>query len=175
MPTTLPMSRISCWLPMSRLKCGGPESTESNRIVRQLIHQPHFPDGLALSDDRQSIEVRRRGELILNSPSVPVILRFSAMSRTTEISALCGVIKQARSHDATFTSFVENTVNGRAGVQLGVRRDHSQCDQIMDGGPVSLSVSVAQAGLYTGAPIDSCAETLRIAQLLEPRLPRAGS
>jgi hypothetical protein len=36
-------------------------------------------------------------------------------------------------------------------------------------------VSVAQAGSYTGPPIDPCAEAMRIAQMIEPRLPKAGS
>jgi hypothetical protein len=38
-----------------------------------------------------------------------------------------------------------------------------------------LVVSVAPSGLYTGPPIDSCAEAMRIAQMIEPRLPKAGS
>jgi Protein of unknown function (DUF3558) len=81
---------------------------------------------------------------------------------------------QARRYDPAFTSFAENTVNGRAGIQLGVRRDREQCAQFMDGGPVSLVVSVA-ASSSLGPPIDPCAEALRIAQMIEPRLPKAGS
>ncbi len=82
---------------------------------------------------------------------------------------------KARRNDPAFTSFSENTVNGRAGVQLGVRRDRTQCAQLMDGGPVSLTVAVAPA-FSRGAPkIDSCAEALRIAQMIEPRLPKVGS
>lgn len=81
---------------------------------------------------------------------------------------------QTRRNDPAFVSFEENTVNGRAGVQLGVRRDRSQCAQFMDGGPVSLVVSVA-ASSSLGPPIDPCAEALRIAQMIEPRLPKAES
>lgn len=82
---------------------------------------------------------------------------------------------KARRHDPAFTSFVDNTVNGRSGAHLSVYRDRTDCTQFMDGGPVSLAVSVAQAGLYSGPPIDSCAQALRIAQMIEPRLPKVGS
>ncbi|HYZ35531.1 MAG TPA: DUF3558 family protein [Pseudonocardiaceae bacterium] len=82
---------------------------------------------------------------------------------------------QARRNSPAFTSFVDNTVNGRPGARLSVDRDRDDCTQLMDGGPVSLSVSVAPAGLYSGSQIDSCAEAMRIAQVIEPRLPRAES
>jgi hypothetical protein len=82
---------------------------------------------------------------------------------------------RARRNDPAFTSFVDNTVNGRPGVHLSVESDSSDCSQLIDGGPVSLVVAVAQAGLYSGPKIDSCAEALRIAQMIEPRLPKAGS
>jgi hypothetical protein len=78
---------------------------------------------------------------------------------------------QARRRDPAFVSFADNTVNGRAGVQLEVRRDRTQCGQLMDGGPVSLTVSVA-ASSSLGPSIDPCAEALRIAQMIEPRLPK---
>ena len=82
---------------------------------------------------------------------------------------------RARRNSPTFTSFVDNTVNSRAGAHLSVDRDRDDCTQLMDGGPVSLSVSVAPAGLYAGPKVDSCAEALRIAQMIEPRLPKVGS
>jgi hypothetical protein len=79
---------------------------------------------------------------------------------------------QPRRRDPTFVSVADNTVNGRVGTQLVLDRDRSQCTQLMDGGPVSLTVSVA-ASSTLGAPIDACAEALRIAQMIEPRLPKA--
>jgi len=82
---------------------------------------------------------------------------------------------KARRHDPAFTSFADNTVNGRAGAHLSVDRARDDCTQLIDGGPVSLTVSVSPAGLYTGPKIDSCAEALLIAQMIEPRLPKAGS
>ncbi|HET9254466.1 MAG TPA: DUF3558 family protein [Pseudonocardiaceae bacterium] len=82
---------------------------------------------------------------------------------------------RARRNDPAFTSFADNTVNGRTGAHLSVERDRRDCTQLIDGGPVGLVVSVAQSGLYTGPPIDSCAEAMRIAQMIEPRLPKAGS
>ena len=84
-------------------------------------------------------------------------------------------VYQARRDDPAFTSFSENTVNGRAGIQFSVERDRTDCAQLMDGGPVSLTVAVAPAFSLDPPKIDSCAEALRIAQLIEPRLPRAGS
>jgi Protein of unknown function (DUF3558) len=78
---------------------------------------------------------------------------------------------KARRRDPSFVTFAENTVNGRAGAQLSVRGDGSDCTQVMDGGPVSLTVSVALAFDLNPPKIDPCAEALRIAQIIEPRLP----
>ncbi|MGH4024762.1 MAG: DUF3558 family protein [Pseudonocardiaceae bacterium] len=78
----------------------------------------------------------------------------------------------ARRDDPAFSSFRENTVHGRAGVQLSVEETpNNDCVQLMDGGPVSLSVAVARAYSPERLPLDVCAEALRIAELIEPRLP----
>ncbi len=83
---------------------------------------------------------------------------------------------KARRHSPTFTSFVDNTVNGRTGAHLSVDRDRTDCTQLMDGGSVSLTVSCgAERSASMDQPVDSCAEALRIAQMIEPRLPKAGS
>ncbi|MBV8541730.1 MAG: DUF3558 domain-containing protein [Pseudonocardiales bacterium] len=82
---------------------------------------------------------------------------------------------KARQHDPAFTSFADNTVNGRAGAHLSVDRERDDCTQLVDGGLVSLVVSVAPAFSLSGPSVDSCAEALRIAQMIEPRLPKAGS
>jgi hypothetical protein len=82
---------------------------------------------------------------------------------------------QARRHDPAFTSFADNTVNGRAGVHFSVVRDRTDCAQLIDGGSVGLVVAVAPAFSLEPQPIDSCAEALRIAQMIEPRLPKVGS
>lgn len=80
----------------------------------------------------------------------------------------------ARRDDPAFVTFGENAVNGRAGVHFGVRSSGDQCEQLIDGGAVSLAVSVA-ASSSLDPPIDPCADALRIAQLIEPRLPKAES
>lgn len=80
----------------------------------------------------------------------------------------------ARRDDPAFTRFQENTVNGRAGAQLSVESDRTDCAQIVDGGSVSLRVAVAPAFSLEPLPIDSCAEALRIAETIEPRLPQTG-
>ncbi len=77
---------------------------------------------------------------------------------------------KARPRGPAFITFAENTVNGRAGVRFGV--DPDGCEQLIDGGPVSLVVNVASM-LRPNAPrINPCAEALRIAQLIEPHLPK---
>ena len=73
-----------------------------------------------------------------------------------------------------FTHFRDNMVNGRDGVQFSVRTPDEQCVQLMDGGPVSLAVGVAKAFSREPVPLDPCAEALRIAEMIEPRLPKAG-
>ena len=79
----------------------------------------------------------------------------------------------ARREGPQFVNFRENTVNDRAGVQFSVIRARPQCVQLLDGEPVSLRVAVAESGL--GPPIDACAEVLRVAEMVEPRLPKAGT
>ena len=82
---------------------------------------------------------------------------------------------KARQRGPALITFAENTVNGRAGVRFGVETDGTDCEQLIDGGSVSLVVSVAPAISATRPKIDSCAEALRIAQMIEPRLPKVRS
>ncbi|MGH3824786.1 MAG: DUF3558 domain-containing protein [Pseudonocardiaceae bacterium] len=82
---------------------------------------------------------------------------------------------KARQPGPALITFTENTVNGRAGVRFGVERDGTDCEQLIDGGSVSLVVSVAPALSANGPKVDSCAEALRIAQMIEPRLPKTSS
>ncbi len=80
---------------------------------------------------------------------------------------------QAHRQDPKFFNFMDNTVNGRAGAHFGVVPNGSQCAQLIDGGSVSLSVSVAVPSNVSPPPIDPCAEALRISQMIAPRLPKA--
>lgn len=73
-----------------------------------------------------------------------------------------------------FINYTDNMVNGRRGARFRVDRGGTDCEQLMDGGPVSLVVSVAPATMGNTRPVDSCAEALRIAEIIEPRLPKAG-
>lgn len=93
------------------------------------------------------------------------------LSLERDNSTLAGY--QAHRQDPKFFNFMDNTVNGRAGAHFGVVPNGSQCVQLIDGGSVSLSVSVAVPAKTSAPPIDPCAEALRIAQLIEPRLPTA--
>jgi hypothetical protein len=80
---------------------------------------------------------------------------------------------QAHRQDPKFINFMDNAVNGRAGAHFGVDPNGSQCAQLIDGGSVSLSVSVAVPANPSPPPVDPCAEALQIAQMVEPRLPKA--
>jgi Protein of unknown function (DUF3558) len=82
---------------------------------------------------------------------------------------------RARQRGPAFITVTENAVNGRAGVTFAVDRDGgTDCEQLIDGGSVSLVVHVASTSSPDGPRTDSCAQALRIAQLIEPRLPKAG-
>lgn len=93
------------------------------------------------------------------------------LSLERDNSTLAGY--EAYRHDPQFINFMDNTVNGRAGAHFGVDPKGSQCAQLIDGGSVSLSVSVAVPANAGPSPVDPCAEALRIAQMIEPRLPKA--
>lgn len=82
---------------------------------------------------------------------------------------------KARQRGPAFITYAENTVNGRAGIRFAVDSGGTACEQLMDGGSVSLVVSVAPAMSLNAPKVDSCAEALRIAQKIEPRLPKARS
>lgn len=75
-----------------------------------------------------------------------------------------------RQDDPAFTSFRQNSVNGRTGAQFSVSDAGDQCVQLTDGGPVSLAVGVGTSSSQ-GPPVDPCADALRIAEMIEPRLP----
>jgi hypothetical protein len=81
---------------------------------------------------------------------------------------------RARQPDPAFTTFSENTVNGRAGVRFSVDPDRTDCTQLIDGGSVSLWVAVAPTFSLDGPKINSCTKALQIAKMIEPRLPKAG-
>jgi hypothetical protein len=93
------------------------------------------------------------------------------LSMERDNSTLAGY--RAHRNHPNFFNFADNTVNGRAGSHFGVNKNGSQCVQLIDGGSASLSVSVAVPPTVTPPPVDPCAEALRIAQMIEPRLPKA--
>ena len=80
---------------------------------------------------------------------------------------------RAHRQEPNIINFMDNTVNGRAGAHFGVVPNGSQCAQLIDGGSVALSVSVAVPANVTPPPVDPCGQALRIAQMIEPRLPKA--
>jgi len=72
----------------------------------------------------------------------------------------------------TFAGFRENEVAGRAGAQVQVADDGTDCTQMVDAG--SGTVQVEWAIREPGA-MDPCAEALRVMQMIEPELPAVGS
>jgi hypothetical protein len=62
-----------------------------------------------------------------------------------------------------------------AGVRFSVDPDRTDRTQLIDGGSVSLWIAVAPMFSLDGPKINSCTEALRIAQMIEPRLPNAGN
>ena len=104
--------------------------------------------------------VDREGSVGCEWTGKPFILSLERESQTV-------ASYRARPRGPAFISVADNTVNGRAGVQFRVDRDGSDCEQLMDGGAVSLVVSVT----VVGSGKDSCAEALQIAKMIEPRLP----
>ncbi len=82
-----------------------------------------------------------------------------------------------RKDDPVFVSFAENEVNDRPGVQTQVAISGEQCAQAVGTGSGVLSVGVRLSGRASvdGVQADSCAEALRIAELIELRIPEAGN
>ena len=82
-----------------------------------------------------------------------------------------------RKDDPVFVTFAENQVNDRPGVQTQVAISGEQCAQAVGTGAGVLSVGVSLSGRarVDGVQVDPCAEALRITELIEPRIPEAGS
>ena len=93
------------------------------------------------------------------------------LSMERDNSTLAGY--QAQRARPQFVDFTDNTVNGRPGAHFAINRSGLQCVQLIDGGSTSLSVNVAIPANLKPAPVEPCAEALHIAQMVEPRLPRA--
>jgi len=82
-----------------------------------------------------------------------------------------------RKDDPVFVTFAENQVNDRPGVQTQVAISGEQCAQAVGTGSGVLSVGVRLSARASvdGMQVDPCAEALRIAELIEPRIPEAGN
>jgi hypothetical protein len=100
--------------------------------------------------------------------------RWLTKSYTLSLTRDDGTIAKYQQHrqDPKFVNFTDNTVNNRAGAHFGVDANGTQCAQLMNGGPVSLLVSVAVSPNVNPRPVDPCAEAFRIAQMIEPKLPK---
>ena len=72
----------------------------------------------------------------------------------------------------TFGGYRANEVAGRAGAQVLVAEDGTDCTQMVNAGSGTVQVewSIRESGA-----MDPCAEALRVMQMIEPELPAAGS
>ncbi len=72
----------------------------------------------------------------------------------------------------TFGGYRANEVAGRAGAQVQVAEDGTDCTQMVNAGSGTVQVewSIREPGV-----LDPCAEALRVMQMIEPELPAAGS
>lgn len=82
-----------------------------------------------------------------------------------------------RRNDPVFVTFAENRVNDRRGVQTQVDPSGEECSQAVgaSSGAVEVGVRLSGRARVDGVQVDPCADALRIAELIEPRLPEAGS
>ena len=72
----------------------------------------------------------------------------------------------------TFGGFRQNDVNERAGAQLEVADDGTDCAQMVGAGSGTVQVSLI---IREPGTLDPCAEALRVMQMIEPELPAVGS
>ena len=72
----------------------------------------------------------------------------------------------------TFGGYRANEVAGRAGAQVQVAEDGTDCTQMVNAGSGTVQVewSIREPGVF-----DPCAEALRVMQMIEPELPAVGS
>ncbi|HET9255742.1 MAG TPA: DUF3558 family protein [Pseudonocardiaceae bacterium] len=124
------------------------------------------------STELAGLGVRPDTRQLVSKPGV-IGCRWLTKSYTLSLTRDDGTLAGFQTHrqDPKFIAFTDNTVNGRAGAHFGVDPAGSQCAQLMNGGPVSLSVSVAVPPDMNPRPVEPCAEALRIAQMIEPKLP----
>jgi hypothetical protein len=76
-------------------------------------------------------------------------------------------IDSYKSRAATFVKFSQHDINGRPGVQVQISKTNTECSQVLGVGSGDVVVSV---GAYSNG--DPCAEVEKLAQLVEPRLPK---
>ncbi|MGH3977514.1 MAG: DUF3558 domain-containing protein [Pseudonocardiaceae bacterium] len=92
-----------------------------------------------------------------------------ALTRDTEET-----VDDFAARQQNFVSFRENEVAGRPGAQLQVAESGRECAQVMNAGSGSVLVGV-RASSSRGPQLDWCAEARRIAEMIAPRVPEAGS
>lgn len=149
--------------------CGAasPAVTDSSRVDMCSILSDAELSQLGITPGTR-MPVDREGSVGCEWAGTPFLLSLERDSHTL-------ASYRGRPRGPAFISYAENTVNGRPGARFKVDRDGTDCEQLIDGGSVSLVVSVTPAVTGNGPSIDSCAEALRIARIVEPRLPRSGS
>jgi hypothetical protein len=67
----------------------------------------------------------------------------------------------------TFVKLAKNSVNGRNGVQTQISTSNTECSQVM-----AVGSGTVRAGVINDKSGDPCGDALKIAQVVEPKLPK---
>ncbi len=144
---------------------GSPSALESFDMCTVMSDQELQSLGLRLDTREPDETLGAVGCVWLGDP---YLLGLSRNPRET----IAGFVE--RRDSPQFTTFRERSVAGRDGVQVQTDSSGEGCNQLMAAGSGTVLVLV-RASSSQGSPVDPCAEALRIAQTIEPRLPEVGS
>ncbi|MEV6607484.1 MULTISPECIES: DUF3558 family protein [unclassified Kutzneria] len=67
----------------------------------------------------------------------------------------------------TFVKFTKNSVNGRKGAQTQISTSNTECSQVM-----AVGSGTVRVGVINDKSGDPCGDVLKIAQVVEPKLPK---
>lgn len=125
------------------------------------------PCTLLTSQELQQYNVATKGDKNTTSDEVGCDYVGNYPAPSLSISKSKDSVQSYVQRSDTFVKLVQNTVNGRAGVQTRISSSNDECSQVMAVG--SGDVRIGLTGDKSGDP---CGDVLKIAQVVEPRLPK---